>query len=216
MNIILLGPPGSGKGTQAQELNRRHGLIHLSTGDMLRAAIVSGSELGQDVKNIMEAGALVPDDTMIRMISERIEQPDCANGFILDGFPRTPAQAEALDIMLSKKNMKIDHVIEMSVHIEILTKRIAGRYSCVGCGAGYHDEFQQPVRAGVCDYCGETEFSRRSDDKPETVRARLDAYESQTAPLLPYYQNSNCLITVDAMAEIANVTAEIEAVLGRV
>jgi adenylate kinase len=216
MNIILLGPPGSGKGTQAQELNRRHGLIHLSTGDMLRAAIVSGSELGQDVKNIMEAGALVPDDTMIRMISERIEQPDCANGFILDGFPRTPAQAEALDIMLRKKNMKIDHVIEMSVHIEILTKRIAGRYSCAGCGAGYHDEFQQPAQAGVCDYCGETEFSRRSDDKPETVRARLDAYDSQTAPLLPYYQKSNCLITVDAMAEIANVTAEIEAVLGGV
>jgi len=216
MNIILLGPPGSGKGTQAQELNRRHGLIHLSTGDMLRAAIVSGSELGQNVKNIMEAGALVPDDIMIRMISERIEQPDCANGFILDGFPRTPAQAEALDIMLRKKNMKIDHVIEMSVHIEILTKRIAGRYSCAGCGAGYHDEFQQPAQAGVCDYCGETEFSRRSDDKPETVRARLDAYDSQTAPLLPYYQKSNCLITVDAMAEIANVTAEIEAVLGGV
>ena len=216
MNIILLGPPGSGKGTQAQELNRRYGLIQLSTGDMLRAAIASGSELGQKVKTIMESGALVPDDTMIRMISERIEQPDCANGFILDGFPRTPAQAEALDVMLNKKSMKIEHVIEMSVDIEILTKRIVGRYSCVGCGAGYHDEFQKPVRAGICDYCGKTEFSRRSDDKPETVRARLDAYESQTAPLLPYYQNSNSLITVDAMAEIANVTAEIEAVMGGV
>lgn len=216
MNIILLGPPGSGKGTQAQELNRRHGLIHLSTGDMLRTAIASGSDLGQKVKTIMESGALVPDDTMIRMISERIEQPDCANGFILDGFPRTPAQAEALDTMLNKKNMKIEHVIEMSVDIEILTKRIVGRYSCVGCGAGYHDEFQKPARAGICDYCGKTEFSRRSDDKPETVRARLDAYESQTAPLLPYYQKSNSLITVDAMAEIANVTAEIEAVLGGV
>lgn len=216
MNIILLGPPGSGKGTQAQELHRRHGLVQLSTGDMLRAAIASGSDLGEKVKSIMDSGALVPDDTMIRMISERIEHPDCANGFILDGFPRTPAQAEALDVMLSQKSMKIDHVIEMSVDIEILTKRIVGRYSCDECGAGYHDEFQKPARAGICDYCGSTGFSRRSDDKPETVIARLDAYEAQTAPLLPYYQKSNSLITVDAMAEIAKVTAEIEVVLGGV
>ena len=216
MNIILLGPPGAGKGTQAQELNRRHGLVQLSTGKMLRAAIASGSDLGKKVKTIMETGALVPDDTMIRMISERIDRPDCANGFVLDGFPRTPAQAEALDGMLAKKNLNIDHVIEMSVDVEILTKRIVGRYSCAECGAGYHDEFQKPARSGICDHCGTNDFSRRSDDKPETVRARLDAYETQTAPLQPYYQKQGILMTINAMEKISNVTAEIEAVLGGV
>ena len=216
MNIILLGPPGAGKGTQAKELNRRHGLVQLSTGEMLRAAIASGSDLEKKVKTIMETGALVPDDTMIRMISERIDRPDCANGFILDGFPRTPAQAEALDGMLARQNLKIDYVIEMSVDVEILTKRIVGRYSCAECGAGYHDEFQKPTRSGICDHCGTNDFSRRSDDKPETVRARLDAYETQTAPLLPYYQKQDSLVTINAMDEIANVTAEIEAVLGSV
>ena len=214
MNLILLGPPGAGKGTQAQELERRHGLIQLSTGDMLRAAISSGSDLGQEVKSIMDSGALVPDEIMIRMISERIDQPDCTNGFILDGFPRTTAQAEALDDMLDKKSMKVDHVIEMSVDAEVLTKRIAGRFSCTGCGAGYHDDFQKPVKDGLCDHCGKTEFSRRSDDNAETVRKRLDAYEAQTAPLLPYYRGKDSLRTVDALAEIANVTAEIEAVIG--
>ena len=214
MNLILLGPPGAGKGTQAQALERRHGLIQLSTGDMLRAAISSGSDLGQEVKSIMDSGALVPDEIMIRMISERIDQPDCTDGFILDGFPRTTAQAEALDDMLDKKSMKVDHVIEMSVDAEVLTKRIAGRFSCTGCGAGYHDDFQKPVKDGLCDHCGKTEFSRRSDDNAETVRKRLDAYEAQTAPLLPYYRGKGSLRTVDALAEIANVTAEIEAVIG--
>ena len=214
MNLILLGPPGAGKGTQAQALERRHGLIQLSTGDMLRAAISSGSDLGQEVKSIMDSGALVPDEIMIRMISERIDQPDCTDGFILDGFPRTTAQAEALDDMLDKKSMKVDHVIEMSVDAEVLTKRIAGRFSCTGCGAGYHDDFQKPVKDGLCDHCGKTEFSRRSDDNAETIRKRLDAYEAQTAPLLPYYRGKGSLRTVDALAEIANVTAEIEAVIG--
>jgi adenylate kinase len=213
MNLILLGPPGAGKGTQAQALEGRHNLVQLSTGDMLRATIASGSDLGREVKAIIDSGALVSDEIMIRMISDRIDQPDCGNGFILDGFPRTTAQAEALDRMLSEKGMKLDHVIEMAVDADVLTKRIGGRFSCVRCGAGYHDEFRKPSVAGVCDQCGGTEFSRRSDDRPETVRARLDAYEKQTAPLLPYYREKGMLRQVDAMAEIGEVTRQIEAIL---
>jgi adenylate kinase len=213
MKLILLGPPGAGKGTQAQELERRHHLIQLSTGDMLRATIASGSELGKEVKNIVESGALVPDEIMIRMISERIAQPDCNNGFILDGFPRTTAQAEALDKMLSEKGLKLDHVIEMSVDADVLAHRIGGRYSCAKCGAGYHDEFQKPGVDGLCDHCGSQEFSRRADDKPETVKARLEAYEKQTAPLLPYYRERGQLRSVDAMASIEDVTQEIERIV---
>lgn len=214
MNVILLGPPGAGKGTQAQELERRHNLIQLSTGEMLRATIASGSDLGNEVKAIVESGALVPDDIMIRMISDRIEeQPDCREGFILDGFPRTTAQAEALDRMLSEKGMQLDHVIELAVDAEVLAKRIGGRFSCTSCGAGYHDEFQSTAVEGVCDHCGSTEFSRRADDKPETVKARLDAYEKQTAPLLPYYRQKGQLRSIDAMAPIEEVTGQIEAVL---
>ena len=213
MKLILLGPPGAGKGTQAQALERSHDLVQLSTGDMLRAVIASGSDFGAEVKAIIDSGALVPDDIIVRMIAERIEQPDCANGFILDGFPRTVAQAEALDRMLSDKDTGLDHVIEMAVDADVLTKRIAGRYSCAACGAGYHDDFQKPQKAGVCDHCGGTEFSRRSDDKPETVRTRLEAYQAQTAPLLPYYREKGLLRSVDAMAEIDVVTAEIEQIL---
>ncbi|MDA1324130.1 MAG: adenylate kinase [Proteobacteria bacterium] len=213
MKLILLGPPGAGKGTQAQELERRHHLIQLSTGDMLRATIASGSELGKEVKGIVESGALVPDEIMIRMISERIAQPDCNNGFILDGFPRTTAQAEALDKMLSEKGLKLDHVIEMSVDADVLAHRIGGRYSCAKCGAGYHDEFQKPGVDGLCDHCGSQEFSRRADDKPETVKARLEAYEKQTAPLLPYYRERGQLRSVDAMASIEDVTQEIERIV---
>jgi adenylate kinase len=214
MNLILLGPPGAGKGTQAQELERRRNLVQLSTGDMLRATIASGSDLGQQIKTIVDAGALVPDDIMIRMIGDRIEQPDCRGGFILDGFPRTTAQAEALDRMLAEKDLKLDHVIEMVVDAEVLTQRIGGRFSCAKCGAGYHDEYQRPKKDGVCDRCGGTEFRRRSDDKPETVRARLDAYEKQTAPLLPYYRTKGLLRQVDAMAPIEEVTRQIEDILG--
>lgn len=213
MKLILLGPPGAGKGTQAQELERRHHLIQLSTGEMLRATIESGSALGKEVKEIVESGSLVPDDIMIRMISERIAQPDCDSGFILDGFPRTTAQAEALDRMLSDKKLDLDHVIEMKVDADVLAKRICGRYSCAKCGAGYHDEFQKPAVAGVCDFCGSREFSRRADDNLETVKARLEAYEKQTAPLLPYYRGKGKLRTIDAMAPIADVTRQIEQIV---
>lgn len=213
MKLVLLGPPGSGKGTQAQELERRHKLVQLSTGDMLRETIASGSALGAEVKTIIDSGALVPDDIMVKMIAERIDAPDCANGFILDGFPRTTAQAEALDEMLARKGTSLDHVLAMTVDAEILSRRISGRYSCAKCGAGYNDEFQQPKIDGVCDNCGGTEFSRRSDDNPETVRARLDAYEEQTAQLFPYYREKKLLRSVDAMAEIGEVTAEIERIL---
>jgi adenylate kinase len=213
MKLILLGPPGAGKGTQAQELERRHHLIQLSTGEMLRATIASGSDLGKEVKGIVESGSLVPDEFMIRMIADRIAQPDCENGFILDGFPRTTAQAEALDTMLTENGLKLDYVIEMSVDAEVLAHRIGGRFSCAKCGAGYHDEYQKPVVDGVCDHCGYQEFSRRADDKPETVKARLEAYEKQTAPLLPYYRDKGQLRSVDAMASIEDVTQEIEQIV---
>ena len=213
MKLILLGPPGAGKGTQAQELERRHNLMQLSTGDMLRATIGSGSDLGKEIKGIVDSGALVPDEIMIRMISARIAEPDCENGFILDGFPRTTAQAEALATMLADQGMTLDHVIEMAVDAEVLAKRIGGRFSCAKCGAGYHDEFQQTKEDGVCDHCGSTEFSRRSDDNAETVKARLVAYEKQTAPLLPFYREKGQLKSVDAMADIDEVTRQLEAIL---
>jgi len=213
MKLILLGPPGAGKGTQAQELERRHHLIRLSTGEMLRATIASGSEFGKEVREVTESGALVPDEIMIRMISERIVQPDCDDGFILDGFPRTTAQAEALDTMLAEKGLKLDHVIELSVDAEVLANRIGGRFSCAKCGAGYHDEFNKPGVDGLCDHCGYQEFTRRADDKPKTVKARLKAYEKLTAPLLPYYRDKGQLRTVDAMAAIEEVTREIEQIV---
>lgn len=213
MNLIFLGPPGSGKGTQAQRLQESRGLVQLSSGEMLRAAVASGSELGKQAKKIIEAGKLVPDDIMVRMIAERINQPDCADGFILDGFPRTTGQARALDAMLAEKKLPLDYVIEMKVDAKVLTSRITGRYSCAKCGAGYHDEFQKPEIEGKCDACGGTEFTRREDDNAETVRARLVAYEEQTAPLLPYYRKMGALRTIDGMAPIAEVADQIETVL---
>ena len=213
MNIILLGPPGAGKGTQAKRLEKNHNLIQLSTGDMLRAAIDSGSDLGKKAKPLMDAGSLVPDDLMIEIIADRIGQPDCANGFILDGFPRTTGQAAALDVMLSNKGLQLDAVIEMKVDEEALVERITGRYTCADCGAGYHDRFQVPREDGVCDSCGGTNFKRRADDNEETVRSRLEAYHAQTAPILPYYEKKGVLQSVDGMADIDEVTAQLKDLL---
>jgi adenylate kinase len=209
MKLVLLGPPGAGKGTQAERIKARYGIAHLSTGDMLREAVAADTAVGRRAKTIMDAGRLVPDDVINRLVAERIAQPDCARGFVLDGFPRTLAQAEALDALLDERGDRLDRVLELAVDDEALVARISGRFACAACGAGYHDRFKQPKVAGVCDVCGSREFVRREDDNPETVRARLEAYHAQTAPLLPYYRAKGLLTAVDGMAGIDEVTAEI-------
>lgn len=214
MNVILLGPPGCGKGTQAKRLEESRGMVQLSSGEMLRAAAASGSDLGRQAKKVMDAGRLMPDEIMVEIISVRIDQPDCKSGFILDGFPRTTPQAEALDALLAAKGLEIGRVIELKVDEEALVERITGRYSCARCGAGYHDRFQKPKVAGVCDTCGGTEFKRRSDDNEATVRSRLAAYHAQTAEIVPYYRAKGVLADVDGMAEIGAVTRAIEAAIG--
>ncbi len=213
MNLILLGPPGAGKGTQARRLMEAHGIPQLSTGDMLRAAVAAGTELGKMAKEVMDRGDLVSDEIIVGMIAERIGEPDCANGFILDGFPRSEAQAAALDAMLAESGLALDHVIEMKAVAAALVERIAGRYTCADCGAGYHDRFQTPRVEGVCDDCGGATFERRADDSEATVRSRLAVYHDQTSPLLPYYRAKGVLREIDGMAGIDDVTAQLDAVL---
>lgn len=213
MKLILLGPPGAGKGTQAQRLVDRRGLVQLSTGDMLRAAVKAGTPLGRKVQPVMERGELVSDDLVVGIVAERIGQPDCAKGFILDGFPRTTAQAEALDRMLAERRARLDRVVEMKVDDAALVERISGRFTCAKCGAGYHDKFKRPRVEGRCDVCGGSEFNRRADDNAETVKTRLKAYHRDTAPLLDYYRRQGVLVRVDGMAAIDEVTRQIDEVL---
>lgn len=216
MRIILLGPPGAGKGTQAKRLVDKYGIVQLSTGDMLREAMASGSALGQQVKQTYEAGRLVSDDIMIRMIEDRIMQPDCARGFILDGFPRTVAQAEALDAMMARHGLSLDAVIALKVDEKALIERIAGRFSCKVCGTGYHETFHRPKTDGKCDICGSSDFIRRKDDNATAVSERLNVYNAQTAPILPYYAKKGCLKQVDGMAPVADVAVAIDGVLSAV
>jgi adenylate kinase len=213
VNLILLGPPGAGKGTQAKLLEEKRKLKQLSTGDMLRGAVAAGTDMGKKAKAVMDRGELVSDDIVVSIIAERLDRPDVKPGFILDGFPRNTAQAKALDAMLAEKGLKLDAVIEMKVDDEALVERITGRYTCAKCGKGYHDKFEKPKKAGVCDVCGSTEFIRRADDNEETVRSRLGVYNKQTAPLVDYYGKKGVLHSIDGMADIAQVTRQIDRVL---
>jgi adenylate kinase len=213
MNLVLLGPPGAGKGTQAKLLEDGRSLVKLSTGDMLRAAVAAGTELGRKAGDIMERGELVPDELVIKLIAERIDEDGGARGFILDGFPRTIGQAEALHRLLAERGKTLDKVIVMEVDDDELVERIAGRFACAHCGEGYHDLHKQPAKPGACDRCGSTEFVRRKDDNEEVVRARLKAYHAQTEPLIDYYRKQGGLRAVDGMADIETVAQEIDEAL---
>jgi adenylate kinase len=216
INLILLGPPGAGKGTQAKAIAAEHGLVQLSTGDMLRSAIAAATATGRRAKLFMDKGELVPDEVVIKIISQRIDQPDCKAGIILDGFPRTLAQADALEKMLKEKRRKLDAVIELKVDDRELVDRLAGRFTCANCGEGYHDRLKRPKVRGRCDVCRGTEFVRRPDDQAETVINRLMVYYRETSPLIGYYYAKGVLKRVDGMAAIDRVTGEIDGMLARI
>ncbi len=214
MNIILLGPPGAGKGTQASRLEKERGMVQLSTGDMLRAAVAAGTEIGLRAKAVMDAGDLVSDEIVNDILSARLDQPDVEQGFILDGYPRTAAQAATLDLLLTGKGRRLQHVIELAVDEQALVDRITGRFSCAKCGTGYHDRYKLPKVPTLCDVCGaEDQFKRRPDDNEETVRNRLAEYRAKTAPILPFYEAKGLVSRVDGMAPIEEVSAGIDAVL---
>ncbi|MGN7158539.1 adenylate kinase [Sphingomonas sp. SAFR-052] len=213
MDIILLGPPGAGKGTQAARLESTRGMVQLSTGDMLRAAVKAGSPVGLQAKAVMDAGELVSDAIVSALIGERLDQLG-DQGAIFDGYPRTAAQADALDLLLEHRGRKLTHVIELVVDEDALVERIVGRFTCGNCGAGYHDRFKQPAVAGVCDVCGSTEFKRRPDDNEATVRTRMVEYRAKTAPILPLYESRGIVHRVDGMADMDDVTAQIGSILG--
>lgn len=214
--LILLGPPGAGKGTQARMLEEDFGLVQLSTGDLLRAAVTAGTEAGLRAKAVMEAGGLVSDEIVLAILRDRMAEPDTARGVILDGFPRTAGQAEALDGLLAASGQKINAAVSLEVDDQAMIARVAGRYTCAGCGEGYHDDFKQPQKAGVCDKCGGTGFKRRADDNAETAGARLAAYHDQTAPLISYYEARGVLERVDAMGAIADIRQSLAEIVRRV
>jgi len=211
--LILLGPPGAGKGTQARKLEEQFGLVQLSTGDLLRDAVAKGTEAGKQAKAAMDSGGLVSDAIVIAILRDRLAAPDCAKGVILDGFPRTTVQAEALDGLLSESRQRINAAVSLEVDDAAMVARVAGRYTCGGCGEGYHDDFKQPAQAGICDNCGGTDFKRRADDNAETVGARLEAYHAQTAPLITYYDGKNVLQRIDAMGEIEAIAQELAGIV---
>lgn len=214
--LILLGPPGAGKGTQARMLEEDFGLVQLSTGDLLRAAVAAGTEAGRQAKGVMEAGQLVSDDIVLAVLKDRMAAPDVAKGIILDGFPRTAGQAAALDGLLEAAGQKVTAAVSLEVDDEAMVGRVAGRFTCAACGEGYHDEFKRPAVAGACDKCGGTAFKRRADDNAETVRERLQAYHAQTAPLIAHYEGQGVLQRVDAMGSIAAIRAALSAIVTRV
>ncbi len=213
MKLVLLGPPGAGKGTQAKYIVEKYGIPQLSTGDMLREAIASGSKIGQRTKAAMDAGKLVTDDIVIGIVSDRIDRDDCKNGFILDGFPRTLQQADALDALFDEKSLELTAVIELEVDDDALVERIAGRFTCSNCGEGYHDKFKLPAKPSSCDKCGSAEFARRADDNEETMRIRLRAYYKETAPLVGYYYAKGKLRGVDGMGSIKRIAGLIDKIL---